>query len=95
MNYFKDFKVKVFLTRVFWIVFPAFVVAFGESLSANLNFDIALKAALPVAFKAFLGAIGFDQIMFNLFKQPEVQMLVNALKVQAQSLEAKTDKTTA
>jgi hypothetical protein len=85
MSYFKDFKFNLLFQKVVIFVLTAFLTAFSKELNVTQDLKVALEAGLSVLPQAIVMALGFDQLTFNFFKQPEVKAMVYAMQTKKEN----------
>jgi hypothetical protein len=85
MSYFKDFKFNLLVQKVVIFVLTAFLTAFSKELNVTQDLKVAVEAGLSVLPQAIVMALGFDQLTFNFFKQPEVKAMVHAMQTKKEN----------
>jgi hypothetical protein len=85
MSYFKDFKFNLLFQKVVIFVLTAFLTAFSKELNVTQDLKVAVEAGLSVLPQAIVMALGFDQLTFNFFKQPEVKAMVHAMQTKKEN----------
>ena len=85
MSYFKDFKFNLLFQKVVIFVLTAFLTGFSKEWLVAQDFLIAVEAGLAVLPQAIVMALGFDQLTFNFFKQPEVKAMVHAMQAKKEN----------
>jgi hypothetical protein len=91
MSYFKDFKLNLLVQKVLIFVGTAFLTAFSKEWLPTHDLKVAIEAGLAVLPQAIVVALGFDQLTFNFFKQPEVKAMVSAMQTMQASQVKKED----
>ncbi len=85
MSYFKDFKFNLLFQKVLIFVGTAFLTAFSKEWLNAHDLKVAVEAGLSVLPQAIVMALGFDQLTFNFFKQPEVKAMVYAMQTKKEN----------
>jgi hypothetical protein len=85
MSYFKDFKLNLMVQKILIFVGTAFLTAFSNQWLSAHDLKAAVDAGLAVLPQAVLYALGFDQLTFNFFKQPEVKAMVSAMQTKKEN----------
>lgn len=79
MAYFKNFSIKIMAQRVFTIVLCAFLSSFSQEWLKSHDATLALNAGLSVLVQSVFAGLGLDQLVYNFFKQPQVEAAVKIL----------------
>lgn len=92
MNYFKNFDIKIMANRVVTFAVFAFLSAFSTEWLNSKDLQTAVQAGLAVVLQAAFAGLGFDQLVYNFFKQPQVETVVKALSTPVEVVETKATK---
>ncbi len=81
--------------RVVTFAVFAFLSAFSTEWLKSNELQLAIQAGLSVVLQAVFAGMGFDQLLFNFFKQPQVETVVAALSrpTPVEVVEVKATKT--